>query len=108
MPPIARKDHLDGLASSILLACCLFWGVQQVMVKATLPESERKSLTARAALAQQADATFLCLPDDAARELVDALEGKKAVASLIAAGLVRVTKPAAPVSARPSASVQPA
>lgn len=38
MPPIARKDHLDGLASSILLACCLFWGVQQVMVKATLPE----------------------------------------------------------------------
>ncbi|HMN20851.1 MAG TPA: DMT family transporter [Ottowia sp.] len=38
MPPIARKDHLDGLASSILLACCLFWGVQQVLVKATLPE----------------------------------------------------------------------
>lgn len=38
MPPIARKDHLDGLASTILLACCLFWGVQQVLVKATLPE----------------------------------------------------------------------
>lgn len=33
-----RKDHLDGKASALLLACCLFWGVQQVIVKATLPE----------------------------------------------------------------------
>lgn len=33
-----RKDHLDGRAAAILLACCLFWGVQQVIVKATLPE----------------------------------------------------------------------
>jgi drug/metabolite transporter (DMT)-like permease len=34
----ARKDHLDGMAAAILLACCLFWGFQQVLVKATLPE----------------------------------------------------------------------
>ncbi len=34
----ARKDHLDTLAISILLACCLFWGFQQVLVKATIPE----------------------------------------------------------------------
>ena len=33
-----RKDHLDGVAASILLACCMFWGFQQVLVKATLPE----------------------------------------------------------------------
>ncbi len=33
-----RREHLDGRAVAILLACCLFWGVQQVMVKATLPE----------------------------------------------------------------------
>ena len=33
-----RKDHLDGLAVSLLLACCLFWGFQQVLVKATIPE----------------------------------------------------------------------
>jgi drug/metabolite transporter (DMT)-like permease len=33
-----RKDHLDSTAVSLLLACCLFWGVQQVLVKATLPE----------------------------------------------------------------------
>ena len=34
----ARKDHLDGKASALLLVCCMFWGVQQVLVKATLPE----------------------------------------------------------------------
>ena len=33
-----RKTHLDGLAVSILLACCLFWSFQQVLVKATIPE----------------------------------------------------------------------
>jgi drug/metabolite transporter (DMT)-like permease len=36
-PMIARKDHLDSTAVSLLLACCLFWGMQQVLVKATLP-----------------------------------------------------------------------
>ncbi len=34
----ARKDHLDATAVSLLLACCLFWGFQQVLVKATLAE----------------------------------------------------------------------
>ncbi len=34
----ARKDHLDALAVSLLLACCLFWGFQQVLVKATIAE----------------------------------------------------------------------
>ncbi len=33
-----RKDHLDTLAVSLLLACCLFWGVQQVLIKATVGE----------------------------------------------------------------------
>jgi drug/metabolite transporter (DMT)-like permease len=33
-----RKAHLDATAVSILLACCLFWGLQQVLVKATIPE----------------------------------------------------------------------
>jgi drug/metabolite transporter (DMT)-like permease len=33
-----RKQHLDTLAASLLLVCCLFWGFQQVLVKATLPE----------------------------------------------------------------------
>ncbi|MES2244396.1 MAG: DMT family transporter [Pseudomonadota bacterium] len=34
----ARKTHLDTLSISLLLACCLFWGFQQVLVKATLAE----------------------------------------------------------------------
>lgn len=35
---ILRKSHLDGLAVSLLLGCCLFWGFQQVLVKATIAE----------------------------------------------------------------------
>ncbi len=34
----SRKEHLDALAISLLLACCVFWGFQQVLLKATLPE----------------------------------------------------------------------
>ncbi|HXD38969.1 MAG TPA: DMT family transporter [Ramlibacter sp.] len=33
-----RKSHLDGLAISLLLACCLFWGFQQVLIKTTVVE----------------------------------------------------------------------
>jgi drug/metabolite transporter (DMT)-like permease len=33
-----RKTRLDGLAVALLLACCVFWGFQQVLVKATIPE----------------------------------------------------------------------
>lgn len=33
-----RKDHLDGMAAALLVACCVFWGFQQVLVKVTLPE----------------------------------------------------------------------
>jgi drug/metabolite transporter (DMT)-like permease len=32
-----RKPKLDAIASILLLVCCLFWGAQQVLVKATLP-----------------------------------------------------------------------
>jgi drug/metabolite transporter (DMT)-like permease len=35
---IVRKAHLDGLAVSLLIVCCLFWGAQQVLIKATLAE----------------------------------------------------------------------
>jgi drug/metabolite transporter (DMT)-like permease len=33
-----RKDHLDTLAISLLVACCMFWGLQQVLVKAIMNE----------------------------------------------------------------------
>jgi drug/metabolite transporter (DMT)-like permease len=33
-----RKTHLDILAVVLLLSCCLLWGFQQVLIKATLAE----------------------------------------------------------------------
>lgn len=33
-----RKDHLGLPAAALLLGCCAFWGLQQVLVKATLAE----------------------------------------------------------------------
>ena len=33
-----RKDHLDGLAISLLVVCCLFWAGQQILIKATVTE----------------------------------------------------------------------
>ena len=33
-----RKQHLDGLAIALLLACCLFWGFQQILIKTTVGE----------------------------------------------------------------------
>jgi drug/metabolite transporter (DMT)-like permease len=35
---IERKNHLDTLAVSLLLACCLFWGFQQILIKTTVGE----------------------------------------------------------------------
>lgn len=36
--PDTRKAHLDTLAVALLLGCCMFWGFQQVLVKATVAE----------------------------------------------------------------------
>jgi hypothetical protein len=33
-----RKQDLDTLAISLLLVCCLFWGFQQILIKATVAE----------------------------------------------------------------------
>ncbi len=33
-----RKSHLDSLAISLLLACCVFWGFQQILIKTTVGE----------------------------------------------------------------------
>ena len=35
---MGRKDHLDCLAVGLLLVCCLLWGFQQALAKATLAE----------------------------------------------------------------------
>ncbi|QEA12816.1 DMT family transporter [Comamonas flocculans] len=36
--PAIRKSQLDSLAVGLLLACCLYWGFQQALSKATLVE----------------------------------------------------------------------
>ncbi|MDI3511439.1 MAG: hypothetical protein PWQ61_2204 [Betaproteobacteria bacterium] len=33
MSPLQRKDHLDTLAITLLVACCAFWGFQQILIK---------------------------------------------------------------------------
>ncbi|WP_298933542.1 DMT family transporter [uncultured Ramlibacter sp.] len=35
---VQRKQHLDTLAISLLLACCVFWGFQQILIKTTVGE----------------------------------------------------------------------
>ena len=35
---VQRKNHLDGLAIGLLVACCMFWGLQQILVKAIMAE----------------------------------------------------------------------
>jgi len=34
----SRKEHLDGLAVGVLLVCCMFWGLQQILVKSIMDE----------------------------------------------------------------------
>ena len=34
---IERRAHLDGVAIAVMLVCCVLWGLQQVVVKASLP-----------------------------------------------------------------------
>src|ERR1700758_1968422 len=35
---VERKTHLDSRAISLLLVCCLFWGLQQLLIKTTVVE----------------------------------------------------------------------
>lgn len=35
--PVQRRAHLDRLAIGLLVACCAFWGLQQILIKATVP-----------------------------------------------------------------------
>ena len=33
-----RKPHLDTVAVRVLVACCAFWGLQQILIKTTVGE----------------------------------------------------------------------
>jgi drug/metabolite transporter (DMT)-like permease len=51
-----RRDHLGLPAAALLLSCCAFWGLQQVLVKATLAE-----MPAAFQAMQRFTASTLCL-----------------------------------------------
>lgn len=35
---VERKEHLDSLAIALVIACCAFWGFQQILIKTTVGE----------------------------------------------------------------------
>jgi drug/metabolite transporter (DMT)-like permease len=35
---VQRKEHIDRAASLVVVACCLFWGFQQILIKSTVSE----------------------------------------------------------------------
>ena len=38
MNALQRKSHLDSLAITLLIACCAFWGFQQILIKFAVQE----------------------------------------------------------------------
>ncbi len=35
---IQRKDHIDRAGAAVVVACCLFWGLQQILIKSIVDE----------------------------------------------------------------------
>lgn len=35
---VERKEHLDSIAIALVIACCAFWGFQQILIKTTVGE----------------------------------------------------------------------
>ena len=64
------KIFVDGAVGTIGLRIFERLGAAEDIELLSLPESERKDLSARLAKVAEADLTFLCLPDEAAKELV--------------------------------------
>lgn len=64
------KIFVDGAVGTTGLRIFERLGAAEDIELLSLPESERKDLSARLAKVAEADLTFLCLPDEAAKELV--------------------------------------
>ena len=67
------RIFIDGNQGTTGLRIVQRLGTREDIELMTLPDAQRKELAARVAMAKAADATVLCLPDDASRELVAAL-----------------------------------
>ncbi len=69
------KVFIDGAHGTTGLKIHEYLDPREDIEILTLPEERRKDLGARVRRAEEADVSILCLPDDAARELADAVPG---------------------------------
>ena len=74
-----KKVFIDGSAGTTGLRIRERLAARQDVTLLTLPEEKRKDPQARKEMLNAADAVFLCLPDDAAREAVSMLENPDTV-----------------------------
>ncbi|MDR2753952.1 MAG: N-acetyl-gamma-glutamyl-phosphate reductase, partial [Oscillospiraceae bacterium] len=65
-----QKIFIDGQAGTTGLRLAQRLGARTDLRLLTLPEGLRKDTAARAQAMNESDVTFLCLPDEAAREAV--------------------------------------
>ena len=74
-----KKIFIDGSAGTTGLRIRERLGAREDIELLTLPEELRKDAAARKEMLNSADAVFLCLPDDAAREAVGMIENPNVV-----------------------------
>ena len=74
-----KKIFIDGSAGTTGLRIRERLSTREDIVLLTLPEEKRKDADARREMLNAADAVFLCLPDDAARESVGMIENPDVV-----------------------------
>ena len=74
-----KKVFIDGRAGTTGLRIYERLAARADIQMLTLPEERRKDPGARREMLNRADVVFLCLPDDAAREAVQMIEGNQTV-----------------------------
>lgn len=74
-----KKVFIDGRAGTTGLRIYERLAARADIRMLTLPEERRKDPGARREMLNRADVVFLCLPDDAAREAVQMIEGNQTV-----------------------------
>ena len=76
---MAKKIFIDGKAGTTGLRIFERLGKRDDVELITIPDELRKDIDARCKAIESADAAFLCLPDDAAREAVSMVENEDVV-----------------------------
>lgn len=73
---MSAKIYIDGQAGTTALRIREWLADRDDLTILTLPEADRKNPEARRAMLQQVDVGILCLPDDAAREVAEWMQGR--------------------------------